>query len=329
MQEKLLGLSTWLKMAFEQEDFSPFIEYLLERARQDEADAAALIDLSTIYYLLGNDDLAYQIQRQALQQQQVYELSSTTSRPQFTALILKTEGDFKANWPIELLLDTSKVGIKIAYVGANIPWMGDLPEHDIVINAIALSDDNLALIEATEDLFDEWPRNTINPPSALLACQNLKESLDKIQSVVFANDSKKEQLQVHEGCLHRYRVFAVGQTVTPFQVVISTDMTEKYHDIDLDNNQQLRELEQQLLNQFVTDIQPSVQVMLIKILNSLTLDCGVIEFALTTDNQICLFEVESAPLIHDYENVDKFAYRAKFITDINHNLMSYLSSRII
>lgn len=161
-----LGLAVLMRRAFSGEDLKSLAAALIEHADRHPEDANALMDLATILLLTGNREIALATQREALQMQPLYYLAPR-SAPSLTVLVLMASGDLMANTPVEFLLEDSTVALHMLYVGADIPAIEALPEHDVMFVAIGESDDNRALLADLGPVIDDWPRSVVNHPAAI------------------------------------------------------------------------------------------------------------------------------------------------------------------
>lgn len=163
---RFIGLAPLMRMAFAGADLKPIAATLIAHASRDAEDANALMDLATILLLTGHRDLALSTQQEALQMQQRYHVPSRGA-PALRLLTLMSSGDLMANTPVEFLLEESDVAHDMLYVGAGIPAIESLPEHDVLFVAIGQSDDNDALLRELDGVVRDWPRPVINLPSRI------------------------------------------------------------------------------------------------------------------------------------------------------------------
>lgn len=190
-QAPLIGLATLMRMAFSGVDLAPLGNQLIERAGQDpgKVNASVLMDLSTVLQLRGDRELAMTIQRQALEQQQIYSPPTATGPARIRLLSIMGPGDLMANTPLEFLLENSDVALDILYVAPDLPLPTSLPEHDLVFVAIGESGENAALLQEIADALKSWPRPVLNLPGriALLSRDSACAMLQTVPGVVMPN----------------------------------------------------------------------------------------------------------------------------------------------
>jgi hypothetical protein len=103
------------------------------------------------------------LQQHALEVERVYRQPACVPDP-IRLLALVAPGDFLANMPIEFMLEGSNIVLITAYVLAEQPLPGHIPEHDVALVAIAQSSGNEPLLNALAAIIDAWPRPTVNAP---------------------------------------------------------------------------------------------------------------------------------------------------------------------
>lgn len=190
-QAPLIGLAALMRMAFSGADLAPLGTQLIERAGQDagKVNANVLMDLSTVLQLRGERELAMTIQRQALEQQQIYSPPTSNGQANIRLLAIMGPGDLMANTPLEFLLENSDVALDILYVAPDLPLPLSLPEHDLVFVAIGESGENAPLLQEIADALKSWPRPVLNPPEriALLSRDSACAMLQSVPGVVMPN----------------------------------------------------------------------------------------------------------------------------------------------
>jgi glutathione synthase/RimK-type ligase-like ATP-grasp enzyme len=181
VQEIYTGLAPLMRKAFSGVDLKPLGAQLIERSSANPNDAHALMDLATVLLLTGNREIALGAQMEALQLQQIYHIPAARE-PRLRLLALMAAGDLMANTPLEFLLEDSDVSLDIVYVGAGIPAVSDVPDHDVMFVAVGESDENHALLKSLEVVTQDWPRPVLNAPSRIVnlardaACGFLKSA---------------------------------------------------------------------------------------------------------------------------------------------------------
>lgn len=162
----LMGLARLMSMAFEGTDLGPLAAGLIERASADEADADALMDLSTVLQLQGQRELGLATQALALKVSRVYELPSANATA-MRVLAIMAAGDLMTNTPLPFLVEGSDIALGMLYLlpGESIPI--DLPAHDVVFVAVSESDSTRALLAELADALPAWTKPVVNPPERI------------------------------------------------------------------------------------------------------------------------------------------------------------------
>jgi hypothetical protein len=163
----LMGLAHLMTLAFQGVDLAPLAKTLIERASTDEADANALMDLSTILQLQGIRDVGLATQAQALKVQRLYELPASrtpASAPALRLLALMAPGDLMTNAPLPFLIDHSDIDLRMLYLPPGEPLPTVLPAHDLAFIAISESDPTHGLLCELAGVVDGWPKPVINRP---------------------------------------------------------------------------------------------------------------------------------------------------------------------
>jgi hypothetical protein len=132
------GLARLMTMTYHGEDMAPLGEQLLARANAG-GDANAMMDLSILLELRGDPQTALAVQEQALQMQQIYNLPARTQPSGIRLLAIKAPGEIMGNTPLEFLIEDSDIELNTLYFGANLPLPETVPEHDVMIVAMAQS----------------------------------------------------------------------------------------------------------------------------------------------------------------------------------------------
>jgi glutathione synthase/RimK-type ligase-like ATP-grasp enzyme len=180
----LIGLAELMRRTISGEDLAALGERLIERANT-EADANALMDLSTLLQLRGNRDLALLAQDEAIRAQQIYTPPTAGEKIALRVCCLMSRGDLMANTPLEFLLENSDVVLHLVYITENQPLPSQLPAHDVLFVAIAQSDDNMPLLRELAAALASWPRPVLNQPAriALLSRNNAPDLLKSLPGV--------------------------------------------------------------------------------------------------------------------------------------------------
>ena len=150
-----------MAIAYRGEDLTPTWTCLAARVQADPADAAAMLDLSTILLLTGERERGLQVQQIALQ------LGTRYRRPHGRAdrlrvLALAAPGDFMANTPLDFLLEGSDFALDVLYVQPGRPLPTVLPPHDVCFLAIGESTENAALLAQLGPSLARFSRPVVN-----------------------------------------------------------------------------------------------------------------------------------------------------------------------
>ena len=165
-QSKLIGLAPLMRKAFSGIDLKPLGSELIERIKEYPDDANAIMDLSTVLMLLGHRDSALATQMEALRLQPLYSVEATLA-PTIKLLALMTDGDLMANTPLAFLVENSDIALDLLYVGAGIPSLEELPEHDVMFIAVGEADEKYTLLHDLQEIALTWPRPVINLPERI------------------------------------------------------------------------------------------------------------------------------------------------------------------
>lgn len=187
-QEPLIGLAALMRMAYSGVDIAPLGTQLVERAglNPGKVNANVLMDLSTVLQLRGDRELAMTIQRQALEQQQIYSPPTAAGPAGIRLLAIMCPGDLMANTPLEFLLEDSDVALDILYVSPDLPLPALLPEHDLVFVAIGESEQNAPSLQEVAAALESWPRPVLNLPEriALLSRDSACALLGSVPGII-------------------------------------------------------------------------------------------------------------------------------------------------
>jgi hypothetical protein len=165
--QDLIGLPTLAQWAFEGRDLGPVWNMLVHRVKADPADAAGLLDLSTIAQLQGRPSHRHALQAEALSVRRIFRQSTTLSEPALTVLAFVAPGSFMANLPVEFLLAGSDIELQMAYIVPGSPMIEPFPAHDVALVAVAESDENQDVLRTIAQLIGNWPRPVINAPDRI------------------------------------------------------------------------------------------------------------------------------------------------------------------
>lgn len=162
----LIGLAPMMRHVFEGQDLQPLATALLKRAGDDPDDVNAMMDCVTVMQLAGHKELAMTMQQQAIAQQSLYTFAPK-AQVGLKLLVIMGPGDLMANTPVELLLEDSDVELSLLYLSLDTPWPEMVPEHDVMLVAIAESNANQELLRQVGLMTANWPRPVINLPQRI------------------------------------------------------------------------------------------------------------------------------------------------------------------
>ncbi|MBC7404853.1 MAG: RimK family alpha-L-glutamate ligase [Cytophaga sp.] len=156
-----------MRQAFSGVDLKPLGATLIARANDYPDDANALMDLATVLMLIGHRDTALSTQMEALQLQPLYSIPAAT-QAKVKLLALMTDGDLMANTPLEFLVENSDIDLHLLYVGAGVPAVAVIPEHDVLFIAVGEADDKHDLLRDLQEIVQTWPKPVINAPERII-----------------------------------------------------------------------------------------------------------------------------------------------------------------
>ena len=160
----LIGVAPLMRSAFLKQDLAPLGAALLARAQANPDDANACLDCSTVLQLTGEREIALAVQAQAIDMQALYSLPAGKAGPGLRLLVIMGPGDLMANTPIEFLLEDSDVALDLLYLTLDSAWPESVPDHDVMMVALAESEANQPLLLRLADAVAHWPRPVINLP---------------------------------------------------------------------------------------------------------------------------------------------------------------------
>lgn len=224
-----------MRSAFRNEDLQPLATALIKHAKAHPDDAAAMLDLSTVLLLSGHRELALAAQSDALQAQQLFCLPSSPN-PAVRLLVIKAAGDLMANTPVEFLVEHPDVATTVLYVGAQIPAVGQLPDHDVLFVAIGESDDNNPLLDALTDVVANWAVPALNAPEriARLARDQVSRMLAESDGIVMPMSVRVTRTDVE----HMYRENTADIAGIALPVIIRPVGSHAGHDLQKVNSAQ-------------------------------------------------------------------------------------------
>ena len=180
----LIGLPKLMTLAFTGGDINAVGEQLLKRIQANPEDAEALVDMAIIFIMRGDTRLAASMQNLAWQTRQIFSFPRPALPVKIRALAILGPGDLMANSPFEFLLQHEPVALDLVYITPQLGLPARLPEHDVLLVAMAESDVNAPLLAALEQTLHDWPCPVINRPARIaslsrdLSCATLSQLSD-------------------------------------------------------------------------------------------------------------------------------------------------------
>lgn len=159
----LTGVAPLMRQAFMDVDLRPFGAELLARAQANPDDANAVFDFSTVLQLTGEREAALAVQMEAIRIDPLFSIPSKLPT-RLRLLAIMGPGDLMSNTPIEFLLEDADVALDMLFLTLDTPWPETVPDHDVLLVAIAESEANRELLPAVAQLVANWPRPVINRP---------------------------------------------------------------------------------------------------------------------------------------------------------------------
>lgn len=166
--QPLFGLAAIARRALAPEGVAGLAADFFARLNRDPDDAAAWLDLSILFQL--NGDFA---RRQAFLAEALRRARHFThlggEKAKIRLLALMTAGDFMANAPLEFLVESGEIALDALYLPPGEPLPERLPDHDVLIVAIAESDQHRPLLENLSARAGHWTQPLINAPERVAA----------------------------------------------------------------------------------------------------------------------------------------------------------------
>lgn len=165
----LIGVAPLMRRAFLQEDLGPLGAVLLARAQNHPDDANAYLDCSTVLQLTGERGIGLAVQDQAIAMAPLYALPARHPGPGpgLKLLVIMGPGDLMSNTPVEFLVEESDVALELLYLTLEADWPEVVPEHDVMLVALAESEANQPLLARLARWTAGWPRPVINLPERI------------------------------------------------------------------------------------------------------------------------------------------------------------------
>lgn len=153
--DRIIGLEAIMRLAYAGEDLNGLWQALIARTNADAADAAAILDMSTILQVSGHRDEGLRLQALALQTRRRFRrVYGDGQGLQVAALV--TAGDFMANTPVEFLLSGSNAVLNLIFVDGAMADLSDVPPHDVLFVAVGESPQNQPVLARCAELLKGW-----------------------------------------------------------------------------------------------------------------------------------------------------------------------------
>lgn len=163
----LIGVAALMRRAFRNEDLGPLGAALLARATAHPGDAHAFLDCSTILQLVGSPEVALAMQARAIEMQQLYALPPRRPGPGVRLLVVMGPGALMWNTPVELLVEEADIALELLYLAPEADWPDAVPDHDVLLVAVAESATNQPLLQRLAVFLADWPRPVLNRPERI------------------------------------------------------------------------------------------------------------------------------------------------------------------
>jgi glutathione synthase/RimK-type ligase-like ATP-grasp enzyme len=159
-----LGLAPFARLSAASGDMHAVAQALLELADGEAHNPGLWMNLSTVFFALGEKQLGHAMQQQALALQRTYALPAAKQPASLRVLLLMAQGDLAENTPLDCLLEGSDIDLILHYANAATPLPQALPEHDILMVGISHTVDNQSLLRQLEPLLADWDKPVLNQP---------------------------------------------------------------------------------------------------------------------------------------------------------------------
>jgi glutathione synthase/RimK-type ligase-like ATP-grasp enzyme len=142
---------------------------LFERALEVEPESvAANLGMYELLQIKGELREAVAHQRRALTQQRLFSHRAASERR--SLLVLCAPGDWQANIPVDFLFDRKYTSVHKLYLLDEAQMRAErLPPYDVVLNAIAESDEAVDALRLARSFFDAQSKPSLNAPERVLA----------------------------------------------------------------------------------------------------------------------------------------------------------------
>ncbi len=164
----LIGMAAMVRWFEEGHDLAPLWDYLVSRANADPADAAALMDISTLLLIRKARRKGEAAQDDALRLSRHFTRTYGSGEG-LRLLAFVTAGDLMANTPLDFLLTGSDFQLHLLFVDQDTASLAHAPAHDVAFVAIGESPENQAVLARLGSLLKSWPTPVVNGPPQRIA----------------------------------------------------------------------------------------------------------------------------------------------------------------
>lgn len=202
----LIGIPNLMRIAFGGDSLKPVASQLLGRLENNDEDAHAMMDLSTIFQIHGHPEVAAEFQSNALALQQHYRVQPGPHRDALRLLAIMGPGSLMANMPIEFLVEPLPIQLETLYLGEGLPVPQSIPDHDVAMIALCESDQNQTVLQHLEEVVRYWPRPILNQPSQIrkLARNAFSRDCYRMQGVVTSPSMRYAREKLSEVAFQRH-----------------------------------------------------------------------------------------------------------------------------
>ena len=192
----LIGLAELMTRVFKGENLTVTGKDLLARSHQN--DPHALLDLSILLQLQHQKVTALALQNEALQQQQIFSLTSDKIDNPIKLLAIYTSGDLMTNTPLEFVAEGAGFSLQMLYIAKDLPVITQIPEHDIAIIALSELDRNLEALALVEQLLPRLNQPILNMPAKIkgLARDQISQTLQNLDGIEIPPTNRQSRQQL-------------------------------------------------------------------------------------------------------------------------------------
>jgi len=196
----LLGMATLMRQAFLGQNLAPLGNVMLKRIEANPGDANALLDCSTILLLMGDTALGLAMQSRAIALQTSYLLPGPGASAGLKLLVIMGPGALMWNTPVEFLTEGSDVQVELLFLKADADWPLSISDHDVLLVAVAESEENKPLLARLALFLAAWPRPVLNAPEriAALTREQVSLSLQDIDGVAIPPTVKVSRTELDD-----------------------------------------------------------------------------------------------------------------------------------